>query len=108
MTRVGIRGDEWYPVYVPFENPTVDDQVQFTFDIPADQLERWQGAIALFNLAQQEMRDLVDPPCADCTHRKSRHQKGELVYDRYVGCLEWLTDENGIRAKRCRCPEWRD
>lgn len=101
--KVAIEGVEWYPVYIPVPAGPAPASVEARLhDVPAEQLERWQGAIEAFQQAQSEMQDLVSPKCPECGHRQIRHQEHSPMWDNW-GCLDWFTNEQGERTTRCRC-----
>lgn len=93
--HIAIRGVEWYPVWV------IEDG-QGTLEVDEETLARWRAAQSAFRQAQREMHDLVSPPCPECGHRTVRHQEHSEGWDNW-GCLDWYTDEEGLRLKRCRC-----
>jgi hypothetical protein len=97
--RITIRGEEWYPVW-----GILDERVDEDGAVEVDEktVARWKAAASAFMQAQKEMHDLVSPPCPECGHRQVRHQEHSEGWDNW-GCLDWYTDEEGTRTKRCRC-----
>lgn len=91
--------DETYPTYhlsVERINPG-----QVEVDVPADLVERYNAAQEAFLAAREEVRNVLDPRCPECTHRQSRHQQWSKGWDTW-GCLD-RANPGTIFEKSCRC-----
>lgn len=72
--KANVRGDEWYPVW---SVQTDLDEGERVYEVPKDLVLEAQQAAHDFARVQRKLRAVVDPPCPDCDHPKSRHQYSE-------------------------------
>ena len=100
MVQIKVEATELYPWFSPeLADPGSDAR---TYDVDEATLQRWYRVTHEAAEVQREIRDLVDPPCPECGHRRSRHQQWSAGWD-YWGCLDHITNDHGERVKGCRC-----